>query len=509
MAEFAAQDRQPQSRALRPGRPAFAAAPAVSQLTQMAEGLNARPQVAALQALGARLSPPVQRNRTGLPDQLKQGVESLSGLSLDDVRVHRNSALPAQLHAHAFAQGSTIHLGPGQDHHLPHEAWHVVQQKQGRVRATTQLKGGIAANTDPALEQEADVMGSRALGSVAGIAQLMQAPLLSGIAPVQCQLWRWNATAQPAQWEQVGANSNAPAPGFAGNFHGQEFDDTPYTQATDPTVRPFLGSGENFMGQSGADKQMSGRAPNANDIRVTAVKGSGMTRGSGQHEVVPTNLGGKVGKSGNEALIGAQSGFRTSTGQQLFNIDGNEVGAHTGFAPKPGSRGYTHTKGQAAAHDEMRNVTQDIIDNNVVNPDDVANMLAIQHLNITPTGQTVLNSPYLTGMTPNLHHNLGPVGPVAPQGTAPDPQRLAVAQDAQRGREAVKRRVRTHKRATGRGRSPSPPRRPIDAQGGGGGYVQNPTLQDEVEALPFMPTANTGYEYVANLTAWMSQPQRF
>ncbi|MEM7041075.1 MAG: DUF4157 domain-containing protein [Bacteroidota bacterium] len=36
--------------------------------------------------------------------------------------------------AHAYDQGTDIHIGPGQEKHLPHEAWHVVQQKQGRVR---------------------------------------------------------------------------------------------------------------------------------------------------------------------------------------------------------------------------------------------------------------------------------------------------------------------------------------------------------------------------------------
>ena len=82
-------------------------------------------------------------NRTRLPDHLKMGVESLSGTSMDDVRVHRNSSKPAQLNALAYAQGTDIHLGPGQERHLPHEAWHVVQQKQGRVQATRQLKGGF------------------------------------------------------------------------------------------------------------------------------------------------------------------------------------------------------------------------------------------------------------------------------------------------------------------------------------------------------------------------------
>jgi hypothetical protein len=100
-------------------------------------------------------------NNTGLPDQLKAGIESLSGLELDHVRVHYNSAQPAQLNALAYAQGSDIHLAPGQEQHLPHEAWHIVQQAQGRVRPTLQLKDGVPVNDDAELEREADVMGAR------------------------------------------------------------------------------------------------------------------------------------------------------------------------------------------------------------------------------------------------------------------------------------------------------------------------------------------------------------
>ena len=102
-------------------------------------------------------------NRTGLPDQLKQGIESLSGLSLDNVKVHYNSARPAQLMAHAYAQGSQIHLAPGQQSYLPHEAWHLVQQAQGRVAPMTEADG-TPVNDDTALEREADVMGRKAAG---------------------------------------------------------------------------------------------------------------------------------------------------------------------------------------------------------------------------------------------------------------------------------------------------------------------------------------------------------
>ena len=59
---------------------------------------------------------------------------------MDDVKVHYNSDKSAQLQAHAYAQGSDIHIGPEQEKHLPHEAWHVVQQKQGQVKPTMQMK---------------------------------------------------------------------------------------------------------------------------------------------------------------------------------------------------------------------------------------------------------------------------------------------------------------------------------------------------------------------------------
>ncbi|MEY8711538.1 DUF4157 domain-containing protein [Mangrovibacter phragmitis] len=103
-----------------------------------------------------------QANQTGLPDNLKSGMENLSGMSLDHVRVHYNSAKPAAVQAHAYAQGSDIHLASGQEKHLPHELGHVVQQAQGRVAPTTSV-AGMAVNDNPALEHEADVMGAKAL----------------------------------------------------------------------------------------------------------------------------------------------------------------------------------------------------------------------------------------------------------------------------------------------------------------------------------------------------------
>ena len=107
-------------------------------------------------------TPETAPNRTGLPNQLKNGIENLSGYSMDDVKVHYNSSKPAALNAHAYAQGTDIHLGAGQERHLPHEAWHVVQQKQGRVRPTLQMKGAHI-NDEIGMEKEADLMGEKAI----------------------------------------------------------------------------------------------------------------------------------------------------------------------------------------------------------------------------------------------------------------------------------------------------------------------------------------------------------
>ncbi len=103
-----------------------------------------------------------QENNTGLPDNLKQGIENLSGYSLDDVKVHYNADKPAQLQAHAYAKGTDIHVENDQKIHLHHEAWHVVQQKQGRVKPTLQMKAEIPLNDEKGLEKEADLMGKKA-----------------------------------------------------------------------------------------------------------------------------------------------------------------------------------------------------------------------------------------------------------------------------------------------------------------------------------------------------------
>ncbi len=163
------------------GRPGAAAQRGLQAAIANSPRVQQAAQLQAAIASSVRVPPAPQLvNKTGLPDGLKAGVENLSGHSLDDVRVHYNSARPAQLQAHAYAQGTDIHVAPGQERYLPHEAWHVVQQKQGRVPVTLQRKG-VAINDDPALEQEADAMGETALlMRRPRAAALQQAPLGAG-----------------------------------------------------------------------------------------------------------------------------------------------------------------------------------------------------------------------------------------------------------------------------------------------------------------------------------------
>jgi hypothetical protein len=118
--------------------------------------------IQAKEADSASVSQAQTENKTGLPDNLKVGIENLCGIAMDDVRVHYNCSKPAELQALAYTQGTDIHVAPGQEEHLPHEAWHVVQQMQGRVRPTIQALG-VGINDDRELETEADVMGAKAI----------------------------------------------------------------------------------------------------------------------------------------------------------------------------------------------------------------------------------------------------------------------------------------------------------------------------------------------------------
>lgn len=119
-------------------------------------------------------------NLTGIPTQMKLDFERQSGLSFDDVRVHYNSDKPAQLQALAYTQGTQVYVGPGQERHLPHELRHIVQQKQGRVRANG-IINNVPVNIETSLEREADTYIPKTFVTD------QQNSLIEGTAPIQCR----------------------------------------------------------------------------------------------------------------------------------------------------------------------------------------------------------------------------------------------------------------------------------------------------------------------------------
>lgn len=102
-------------------------------------------------------------NNTGIPDALKTSIEALSGLSLDQVKVHYNSDKPELMNAHAYTEGFNIYIAPGQEKHLAHELWHVVQQMRKEVSKEIPLQQNKNANESKNLESSAEKEGQKAL----------------------------------------------------------------------------------------------------------------------------------------------------------------------------------------------------------------------------------------------------------------------------------------------------------------------------------------------------------
>ncbi len=100
-------------------------------------------------------------NPNGLPIELVDGFLATTGHDLSNVLVHKNSDQPQKMGALAYAQGNDIYLGTGQEEHLGHEAAHIVQQREGRVTATTEI-AGLPVNDSPELEHEADALARQA-----------------------------------------------------------------------------------------------------------------------------------------------------------------------------------------------------------------------------------------------------------------------------------------------------------------------------------------------------------
>ncbi|CAI6081365.1 eCIS core domain-containing protein [Cohnella sp. JJ-181] len=146
------------------------------QLLAMQRSVGNRAVLQMLRSADAALeeeAAPAQRksDRPGaLPLDVQAKMEKAIGADFSNVNVHANSSQASAAGALAYAQGNDIHFAPGQYNPdtqsgqkiIGHELAHVVQQREGRVLPTTQLKSGLRINDDPALEKEADDIGERA-----------------------------------------------------------------------------------------------------------------------------------------------------------------------------------------------------------------------------------------------------------------------------------------------------------------------------------------------------------
>jgi GNAT superfamily N-acetyltransferase len=173
-----------------PGRPAAAAprrVPTFQDLTLQAHMRSAG--VAAQPAAGSGVIPlpPHQvplHSRQGqpLPEAVREKMESYFKTDFSGVRVHVGPEAAA-INALAFTEGSNLYFAPGQyDPRTPcgqqligHELTHVVQQRAGRVR--NPLGAGVVIVRDPALEAEAERMGTHAAAHQIAIQPRMAPPV--------------------------------------------------------------------------------------------------------------------------------------------------------------------------------------------------------------------------------------------------------------------------------------------------------------------------------------------
>lgn len=103
-----------------------------------------------------------------MPPAVQTKMERAFSTDFSTVRIYEGPRAAA-LGALAYTQGDEVHFASG--HYQPnsaagqallgHELAHTIQQRQGRVPTTLQLKG-VGVNDDAALEREADVAGARA-----------------------------------------------------------------------------------------------------------------------------------------------------------------------------------------------------------------------------------------------------------------------------------------------------------------------------------------------------------
>lgn len=163
----------------------------------------------------------------GIPKKVRQKMEQSFNANFSNVQIHSNSGKAKQLGALAYTQGHDIHFASGQYNPetyqgqklLGHELAHVVQQRNGRVKETVQMKG-ISVNTNPHLEREADRMGQMAAN-----ASLQSAFSRPSVAPSKQRVVQMASVIQKViqfcKWGQLTLLSNGNSKSTEGLEYGK------------------------------------------------------------------------------------------------------------------------------------------------------------------------------------------------------------------------------------------------------------------------------------------------
>ena len=101
-------------------------------------------------------------SNSDLSPKVQMKMENAFGQDFSNVNIHKDSKSATDVGALAYAQGNDVHFAPGQfkpntqagQELIGHELTHVIQQREGRVKPTTQAKG-LPVNDDKGLEKEA------------------------------------------------------------------------------------------------------------------------------------------------------------------------------------------------------------------------------------------------------------------------------------------------------------------------------------------------------------------
>ncbi len=255
-----------------------------------------------------------------------------------------------------------------------------------------------------------------------------------------------------------------------------------YQQSTDPTLTPYIKPGEHFMGQAA---MTSG---NPADVRVASVDHRGM------HEVLPTNKTSKVHASPIPGVRGIQSGLRTPTDMTLFQLPRGNIAAHTN-AVKRADGHNALLAGQADAHDMHRSSFDALPATSTM--EQATASLSASFVHSMPTGQTLYQSPQLTG--------LYSAASGLPFGAPSTPERMKAIEPLHKSREGIKANTRAYadENHVQLPRPLSPPRLPMSM---GGGYVPTGTPVPAV-SVPLFPGSNPD-EIAANASAWITKPAR-